>query len=134
MEMLLSPTVLTDAQWRKIEPLLPGRAGSWGRRARNNRLFVEAVFWILRTNVPWSHLPAEFGNWHSTYMRCIRWCESGIWDDVAQAIAGEVELEHILIDSPMIQAAHPRAALRRRKVQSSSPRTTLRWAKARSST
>ncbi|MDR2000965.1 MAG: transposase [Zoogloeaceae bacterium] len=124
--------MLTDMQWSKIEPLLPGRAGSLGRRAKDNRLFVEAVFWIARTNSPWSHLPAELGNWHSTYMRCIRWCDSGIWDRIVQALAGEAELGRILIDSPMIQAAHRRAALRRKRAKSSSPRKTLRWAKVRS--
>jgi transposase len=107
--------VITDVQWRKIEPLLPGSAGSLGRRAKNNRLFVEAVFWIGRTSIPWSRLPVEFGNWHSAYMRCIRWCESGVWDRVAQALAGETELEHILLNSPMIRAAHQRAVLRQQK-------------------
>jgi putative transposase len=110
----MAQSILTDAQWDKIEPLLPGRAGGLGRRARDNRLFVEAVLWIGRTDMPWVHLPAEFGNWHTTYVRCIRWYDSGIWDRVAQAIAGETELEHIL-NSPMIRAARRRAALRRKK-------------------
>jgi putative transposase len=106
--------ILTDAQWRKIEPLLPGGAGRLGRRAKDNRLFVEAVLWVGRTGTPWACLPAEFGNWHTTYVRCIRWCGSGVWNRVIQAIAGETELERILIDSSMLRAAHRRAALHRK--------------------
>ncbi|MGA2889923.1 MAG: IS5/IS1182 family transposase, partial [Terracidiphilus sp.] len=34
---------LRDDQWERIEGLLPGRPGSVGRPAANNRLFVEAV-------------------------------------------------------------------------------------------
>ena len=33
---------LSDAAWKRIEPLLPGRAGQPGARAKDNRLFVEA--------------------------------------------------------------------------------------------
>ncbi len=35
-----------------MEPLLPGRKGSWGGKARDNRLFINAVFRILRTGSP----------------------------------------------------------------------------------
>ena len=36
-------SVLTDAQWQRIEPLLPGRVGHVGGTAPDNRLFLEAV-------------------------------------------------------------------------------------------
>jgi hypothetical protein len=32
-----------------LSPHLPGQAGQWGGVAKNNRLFINAVFWILRT-------------------------------------------------------------------------------------
>ena len=40
---------ITDAVWALLEPHLPGRKGSWGSIARDNGLFVNAVFWNLRT-------------------------------------------------------------------------------------
>lgn len=48
---------LTDAQWKKIEKLLPGKKGDSGRTAAVNRLFVDAVLWIHRTGAPWRDLP-----------------------------------------------------------------------------
>ena len=36
-------TVLTDAMWARIEPMLPGRATDPGATAADNRRFVEAV-------------------------------------------------------------------------------------------
>ncbi len=43
---------ISDHIWRLLEPHLPGRKGAWGRVAYDNRLFMNAVFWILRTGAP----------------------------------------------------------------------------------
>ena len=43
---------ISDHVWSKLEPLFPGRKGSWGGKAGDNRLFINAVFRILRTGVP----------------------------------------------------------------------------------
>jgi transposase len=40
--------VLTDAQWAKVEPLCLGKPSGPGRSGKDNRLFVEAVLWIVR--------------------------------------------------------------------------------------
>jgi len=39
---------ISNRTWRTLEPLLPGRKGQWGGVAKNNRLFLNAVFWIIR--------------------------------------------------------------------------------------
>ena len=48
---------LRDDQWERIEGLLPGREGSVGVTAADNRLFVEAVLYRYRTGMPWRDLP-----------------------------------------------------------------------------
>ena len=35
---------ISDEVWAKIEPHLPGRKGSWGGIAGDNRSFINAVF------------------------------------------------------------------------------------------
>ena len=35
---------ISDEFWQKLEPLLPGREGSWGGRVEDNRRFMNAVF------------------------------------------------------------------------------------------
>ena len=49
--------------WEILEPLLPGGKGKTGRPAYDNRLFLNAVFWILRTGAPWRDLPPDYGDW-----------------------------------------------------------------------
>src|ERR1700757_3834899 len=37
------PLGFTDAHWRRIEALIPGKEGDKGRHGEDNRLFVDAV-------------------------------------------------------------------------------------------
>ena len=49
-------------QLAKMEPHCLGKPEDPGRSGKNNRLFLEAVLWIVRTGSPWRDLPAMFGN------------------------------------------------------------------------
>src|SRR3954467_784332 len=71
--------VLTDAQWAKMEPLCLGKPGDPGRSGKDNRLFVEAVLWIVRTGSPWRDLPPSFGNWNSIFTRFRDWVKADVW-------------------------------------------------------
>lgn len=53
---------ISDRAWRLLEPHLPGRRGAWGRVAKDNRKFINAVAWILRTGTPWRDLPSDYGD------------------------------------------------------------------------
>jgi transposase len=52
---------MSDAQWRRIEGLLPGKPGDPGRTAEDNRLFVNGVLWVLRSGAHWHDLPVRQG-------------------------------------------------------------------------
>lgn len=96
--------MLRDDQWERIEGLLPGKATDCGVTAKDNRRFVEAVLWIMRTGSPWRDLPAELGHWHRTFVRFSRWREKGVWERVAAALSGDSDLEHLFIDSTIVRA------------------------------
>ena len=61
--------VSTDAQWAKMEPHCLGKPGDPGRSGDDNRRFVEAILWIVRTGSPWRDIPPSFGNWSTIYTR-----------------------------------------------------------------
>lgn len=44
----------------------------------NNRLFVEAVLWIVRTGSPWRDLPIEFGKWNTVFKRFRDWVKADV--------------------------------------------------------
>ena len=62
---------LRDDQWQRIEHLLPGRVGTVGVTAKDNRLFVEAVLYRYRAGIPWRDLPERFGDFRVIHTRHI---------------------------------------------------------------
>lgn len=104
---------LTDGQWALIENLLPGKVTDPGRTAADNRLFVNAVLYVLGTGIPWDDLPERFGKPNTVWKRFDRWCAAGVWQKIAKAL-GAPDLEELQLDSTVIKA-HPSAATGRRK-------------------
>lgn len=102
---------LTDDQWEKIEPLLPGRVGDPGRTAEDNRLFVNAVLFVAKTGIPWRDLPERFGKWNSVWRRFDRWCATGVWSKLS-AVLGEPDLAELHLDSTTVRAQHAAAGSR----------------------
>ena len=78
-----------------------------------NRLFVNAVVFVLKTGVPWADLPARFGRHDTVRKRFDRWCARGVWARVAAA-TGDADLDEVQLDSTTVKA-HPVAATGRRQ-------------------
>jgi len=64
---------LSDSQWVKIEPLVLDKATDRGRAGTDNRLFVNACLWVLRSGAHWHDLPERYGKWKSVHRRFSRW-------------------------------------------------------------
>jgi transposase len=75
---------LRDDQWSRIKNLLPGREGTVGVTAKDNRLFIEAVLYRYRAGIPWRDLPSRFGDFRVVHTRHSRWSKKGIWEMVFQ--------------------------------------------------
>ena len=71
--------VITDEIWEKLKGLLPAPKG---RHGKDDRRFLEAVCWIVRTGAPWRDLPSELGSWKTTYNRYSRWAKKGHLDAI----------------------------------------------------
>jgi transposase len=52
---------LSNEQWRRITRQSPGKRGGSGPNGENNRLFVNAVLWVLRSGARRSDLPERYG-------------------------------------------------------------------------
>lgn len=98
--------LMTDEEWAIFAPFLTRPSEGGGRPPIDHRRTLDGIFWILRTGAPWRDLPAEFGNWNSVWRQFRRWCESGVWDVMLQALAdsgGKLDMLQML-DSTTIRA------------------------------
>ncbi|MEU3724446.1 transposase [Streptomyces sp. NPDC031705] len=68
---------LTDAQWARIEPLLPDRSPKRGGRWRDHRQVIDAIAFKCRTGTPWMDLPKHFGSWKGGHNRLRIWAADG---------------------------------------------------------
>ena len=95
--------MLSERQWKLIEPLLPGKKTDPGRSGSNNRLALEGILWIMRTGSPWRDLPARFGKWITTYQRFRRWEKSGVFDRIFQSVGDSYDFTTVQIDGTYIK-------------------------------
>jgi transposase len=100
---------LTDAQWERIGELLPGKASDPGRTAEDNRRFVNAVLWVLRSGAHWHDLPERYGKWKTVHTRFARWAKSGVWEKVFSTLIADRRNEYLMLDTTLVRA-HQQAA------------------------
>lgn len=93
--MSMRQTLLSDSQWKKIEPLLPKAKRKRSRRGRprkDNRSVFLGILWVLRTGARWRDVPREFGVSGSTcWKRLVQWEEQGIWLRLWRAFLSELD-------------------------------------------
>lgn len=96
-------TVLKDDQWNRIAPLLPGKPGDPGRSGEDNRLFIEAVLWLVRAGTPWRDLPPHFGKWNLVWKRFRRWACKGVFEQIFSELSDDPDFEYALIDGTIVK-------------------------------
>ena len=101
--------MVSDAAWERVASLLPGKTSDSGVTAKDNRLFLEAVLWRVRTGLPRRGLPTAFGRWNSVFQRFRRWARAGVFERLFERLSGEPDFEYALIDGTIV-TAHQKAS------------------------
>ena len=94
---------LTAPQWKKVEPLLPGKSSDRGVTALDNRLFVNGCLWVIRSGAMWHHLPERYGPWKRSYNRFRRWAKAGIWEYIFEVLLSDSHNTYRMIDSSIMR-------------------------------
>ena len=106
---------LTNAQWVRLEPLLPPQKPKTGRINHPHRKVINGILWILRTGAPWEDLPRRYGKTKTVSSRYYRWRKKGIWQRLFAKLQAQAERDGELdwtihfVDSTVIRA-HQHAA------------------------
>jgi len=84
---------VSDAQWAKIEPLLPRlpRTRAGGRPWVAHRAVIDGILWVLKTGARWRDLPSEYPSPATCWRRLKRWDEDGTWERLWRAFLAELD-------------------------------------------
>jgi transposase len=92
---------LSDDEWALMEPLLPKSRKS-GRV--DDRKIMNAIFYVLRTGMPWRDLPERYGPYTTAYNRFNRWARRGIFERLFKLLAEKSRDSLHMIDSTIVKA------------------------------
>jgi putative transposase len=86
-------TDLTDAEWAKLEPLIPapkpgGRPAKYPRRE-----IVNAILYLLRSGCSWRLLPHDLPPWRIVYWYFFHWRNEGLFERINDALRKEVRTQ-----------------------------------------
>jgi transposase len=106
---------LTDEQWARIAPLMPG--GCRGKRGprTNNRLFMDAILWMARSGARWRDLPERFGDYPVVKRRYYDWVEREVLKGIFKLLSADVDLEWVSVDATVVRAHQHAAGARKEK-------------------
>jgi transposase len=93
----------SDAQWARIEPLLP--TNTRGLKRVDDRRVLSGIVQVIRSGGRWADAPEAYGPKKTLYNRYVRWAERGIWENIFSALAGAGgEPDRLMIDSTIVKA------------------------------
>ena len=99
-------TRMSEEDWaatlRVFRACLPRR----GRKAADDRLFLEALHFFTVENVRWRALPDRFGNWNTVWKRFDRLGKAGVFEAFFDTLAGMSSSAHLIqmFDSTIVRA------------------------------
>jgi len=94
---------LSDAEWKRIEPLLP--RGRKGAHRVDDRRVISGIIHVLKSGCRWVDAPPDYGPRKTLYNRYVRWAAKGVWTNLFHALAhSEGPPAEVLIDSSAVKA------------------------------
>jgi transposase len=87
------PSDLTDAEWARLEPLIP-KARQPGRPEKfPKRAVLDAIFYLVRSGCAWRMLPRDLPPWKLVWHYFARWKKRGVWARLNDALRDAVRLQ-----------------------------------------
>jgi transposase len=129
--------LLSEKQWKILEPLFPeskGRKDGRGRPPAGNRQCLQGILWVLRTGARWRDLPAPYPDGSTCWRRLRSWEEQGVWLKAWQKLLsmldrrGLLDWEEAFLDATLITAK--KGARQSAKPVAGKVRSAWRWSTA----
>jgi transposase len=86
------PSSLTEAEWKLIEPLVPGPKLLGRPPCYPKREILDAIFYVVRGGVAWRLLPHDLPPWRIVYYYFMTWRKAGLWQQMHDTLRDRVRL------------------------------------------
>lgn len=107
--------LVDDALWEVLQPLIPvkrRRRLHPGRKRLDDRQVLTGILFVLRTGIPWEHLPQEMGcgSGMTCWRRLHEWQVQGVWQRLHRELltrlhtADRIEWSRAAVDSSSLRA------------------------------
>jgi transposase len=133
----MAKPLVSDELWERIEPLLPTVERRYrypGRKRVPDRQALTGILFVLKTGIPWEHLPQEMGcgSGMTCWRRLRDWNEAGVWERLHQVLLDELQdAEQLDWSRVAVDSSHVRA---KGGAQRPAPRQSTAAARAPSTT
>ncbi len=95
---------ITNEAWEKMFIFFKSCKGIYVGSKQKLKIFLEAIYWIVRTGAQWREVPERYGKWNSIYCRFNGWCEKNIWEKLMNFCVQDPDLEYLSIDATIVRA------------------------------
>ena len=107
----------TNHAWKKLLSFFKTETKIYKSKHSKLKVFMNAIYWMLRTEAQWRELPAKFGNWNSVFKRFASWAKKGVWSRLLTFVQQEPDLESVMIDSTIVRSHASAAGYRNQEEQ-----------------
>lgn len=99
-------TRMSEEDWAATLAVFRACLPRRGRKAADDRLFLEALHFFTVENVRWRALPERFGNWNSVWKRFDRLGKAGVFEAFFDTLAAMSSSAHLIqmFDSTIVRA------------------------------
>jgi transposase len=99
-------TWMSEEDWTHTLEVFRACLPRRGRKASNDRLFLEAMHFFTLENVRWRALPDRFGHWNSVWKRFDRLSKAGVLEAFFDTLASMSASAHLIqmFDSTVVRA------------------------------
>jgi len=99
-------THMTEQDWELAVSLFRQCLPRRGRKARDDRLFLEALHHFATHNITWRALPERFGPWNSVWKRFYRLSKAGVFEDFFELLTAASDSAHLvqMFDTTIVRA------------------------------
>lgn len=93
MERLPYSTDLTEAEWKRLEPLIPPCKPGGRPRAQDMREILNGLFYLLRTGCSWRMMPHDLPHWRTVYHYFREWTKDGTLKHMHDQLRSKVRIQ-----------------------------------------